>query len=107
MKKFALALLASAPLMLTAFANDVSAATGEELMRAKACVACHSVDRKMVGPAYQDVAAKRGAEADGLTTLINNIKNGSAGVYGPIPMPPNAVTDEEAKILAEWIMSLK
>ncbi len=76
---------------------------GEALFSAKACVACHSVDNKVVGPALKEVAAKYAGDAD---HIINSIKNGSQGNWGPIPMPPNAVNDEEAAQLAEWILSL-
>ena len=76
---------------------------GEALFSAKACVACHSVDNKVVGPAMKEVAAKYAGDAD---HIINSIKNGSTGNWGPIPMPPNAVSDDEAMQLAEWILSL-
>ncbi|AGI26822.1 cytochrome c-551 [Pseudomonas sp. ATCC 13867] len=85
----------------------VMASTGEELFKAKACVACHSVDKKLVGPAFHDVAAKYGAQGDGVAHITNSIKTGSKGNWGPIPMPPNAVSPEEAKTLAEWIVTLK
>lgn len=76
---------------------------GEALFSAKACVACHSVDNKVVGPSLKDVAAKYAGDA---AHIASSIKNGSQGNWGPIPMPPNAVNDEEAAQLAEWILSL-
>ena len=76
---------------------------GEALFSAKACVACHSVDNKVVGPAMKEVAAKYAGDA---AHIASSIKNGSTGNWGPIPMPPNAVSDEEAAQLAEWILSL-
>jgi cytochrome c551/c552 len=76
---------------------------GEALFSAKACVACHSVDNKVVGPALKEVAAKYAGDA---AHIASSIKNGSTGNWGPIPMPPNAVSDEEAAQLAEWILSL-
>ncbi|WP_090276552.1 c-type cytochrome [Halopseudomonas litoralis] len=76
---------------------------GEALFTSKTCVACHSVDNKVVGPAFKEVAAKYAGDAD---HIIASIKNGSQGNWGPIPMPPNAVSDEEAAALAEWILSL-
>lgn len=76
---------------------------GEALFSAKACVACHSVDNKVVGPALKEVAAKYAGDA---AYIASSIKNGSTGNWGPIPMPPNAVNDEEAAQLAEWILSL-
>ncbi|WP_421682298.1 c-type cytochrome [Stutzerimonas urumqiensis] len=87
--------------------QSASAATGEELFKSKACAACHAIDTKLVGPSYKEVAAKYSGQADAVSTLVTSIKNGSQGKWGPIPMPPNQVTDEEAKTLAEWILSLK
>ncbi|MFJ3051115.1 c-type cytochrome [Pseudomonas nitroreducens] len=81
------------------------ASTGEELFKAKACVACHAVNKTVVGPAFKEVAAKYGA--DGVAHISNSIKTGSKGVWGPIPMPANAVSPDEAKTLAEWIVNLK
>lgn len=77
--------------------------TGQDLFNSKGCMACHSVDVKIVGPAFKEVAAKGTSSA----TLASHIKNGSVGQWGPIPMPPNNVTEDEANTLAEWILSLK
>lgn len=104
MKFYLLPLVAAAA--LTA-AHSVSAASGEELMKSKACIACHSVDTKLVGPAYKEVAAKYADQDDAKEHLVQSITKGSSGIWGPIPMPPNAVTEEEAGILAEWILSQK
>jgi cytochrome c len=78
----------------------------EALAKAKNCLACHSVAQKMIGPAYKDVAAKyagQGKEAE----LADKIIKGGKGAWGEIPMPPNNVTADEAKKLAEWVLSLK
>lgn len=83
------------------------AADGEALFKSKPCVACHTVDNKMVGPALKEVAAKNAGVEGAAETLALHIKNGSAGIWGPIPMPANPVTEEEATILAEWVLSLK
>ncbi len=77
-------------------------------MKSSGCVACHSIDKKVVGPAYKDVAAKyrkdKGAEA----ALIKKVKAGGKGVWGEVPMPPNAhVKDEDMKTIVHWILSLK
>ena len=103
MKFYLLPLVAVAA--LTA-ANTASAATAEELLQSKVCIACHNVDAKMVGPAYKEVAAKYADQDDAKEHLVSSIQNGSSGVWGPIPMPPNMVTDEEAGILADWVLSL-
>jgi cytochrome c len=78
----------------------------EALAKAKGCMACHDVKKKVVGPAYSDVAKKYKAEKDGQATMVGSILKGSQGKWGPIPMPPNKVSDEEAKQLAAWIQSL-
>ena len=104
MKKALVSLLAlgGALALQPAVAQDVQA-----LLNSKACLACHKVDAKLVGPAYQEVAAKYADQADAVEYLSGKIKGGSQGVWGPIPMPPNQVTDEEAKALAEWVLSQK
>lgn len=101
MKFYLLPLVAAAA--LTA-AHTVSA--DEALFKSKPCVACHTLDTKMVGPALKEVAAKYADQADAVEYLAGHIKNGSSGIWGPIPMPPNQVTDEEATQLAEWILTL-
>uniref|UniRef100_A0A7C5T0T7 C-type cytochrome n=1 Tax=Thermocrinis ruber TaxID=75906 RepID=A0A7C5T0T7_9AQUI len=82
-------------------------ADAEALAKAKGCFACHDVNAKKVGPAYKDVAKKFAGKADAVDYLAGKIKKGGAGVWGNVPMPPQNVTDEEAKKLAEWILSLK
>jgi cytochrome c len=71
------------------------------------CTACHAVDKKVVGPAYQDVAKKYKGQAGAEAKLIEKVKKGGSGVWGPVPMPPNAaVPDGDVKKLVEWILSL-
>ena len=79
----------------------------QALAQSKNCMACHAVDKKMVGPAYKDVAAKFGGQKDAEATLAKAIIEGSKGVWGPVPMPPNKVTEAEAKQLVTWILSMK
>ena len=86
-----------------AFAGVPDKPYAEVLAGKKFCLACHTVNVKMVGPAYKDVAAK-GEDVDG---LVNSILNGSGGKWGQIPMPAQAVTEEEARMLAEWILGLE
>ena len=102
MKKIILPLAGLAA--LAAFSN-AHAATGEELFKSKPCVACHKPDMQLVGPAFTAVAEKYRGDAAAADSIAGHIKNGSQGVWGAIPMPPNPVTDEEAKILAEWVLS--
>jgi len=71
------------------------------------CTACHTVDKKVVGPAYQDVAKKYKGQADAAAKLAEKVKKGGSGVWGPVPMPPNAaVPDGDIKKLVDWILSL-
>ena len=84
------------------------AAANEELAKKHACFACHAVDKKMVGPAYKDVAAKYRADKDAPKKLAAKVKNGSQGVWGTVPMPPNsAVPDADINTLVKWILSQK
>jgi cytochrome c len=82
------------------------AAADEALAKKYNCTACHAVDKKMVGPAYKDVAAKyKGQNAE--AKLSEKVKKGGSGVWGPVPMPPNAaVPDAEIKKLVDWILKM-
>lgn len=80
----------------------------EELAKAKNCLACHSVTARIVGPAYQDVAAKYAGQASAEDTLVQKVLKGGAGVWGQIPMPPNSqVTESEARRLVKWVLQRK
>lgn len=102
MKAVYVAMMAAAGI---AMAGQVQA--DEALAKAKNCLACHAVDKKLVGPAYKDVAAKYKGDKGAVATLAAKIKAGGKGVWGEIPMPPNNVTDDEAKKLATWVLSQK
>lgn len=104
MKKVLISLVSVAAL---ASFQTVMASEGEALFKSKPCVACHNPTAQLVGPAFTAVTAKRGDSEEAVALVADHIKNGSTGEYGPIPMPPNVVTDEEAKILAEWVLSHK
>ncbi|ODS92076.1 MAG: cytochrome C' [Comamonas sp. SCN 65-56] len=94
--------------MTLAFAASSPAFANEALAKSKNCMACHSVDKKVVGPAYKDVAKKFAGQKDAEAQLIKAVLKGSSGVWGPIPMPANAnVNEAEAKQLVDWILSLK
>lgn len=79
----------------------------EALAKAKNCMSCHAIDKKLVGPAYKDVAAKYKGDAGAVDKLASKVKAGGKGVWGEIPMPPNNVTPDEAKKLVTWILSQK
>jgi cytochrome c len=84
------------------------AAASEQLAKKHACFACHATDKKMVGPAYKDVAAKYRADKDAPKKLAEKVKKGSQGVWGNVPMPPNtAVPDADVNALVKWILSQK
>jgi cytochrome c len=83
-------------------------ASAQAMMQKDGCGACHSIDKKIVGPAYQDVAAKYKGDKDALTKLTDKVKKGGVGVWGQIPMPPNVqVSDADIKDLVTWILTLK
>jgi cytochrome c len=101
MKRALFALLAATTLVAPAMA-DLALATS------KNCMACHAVDKKLVGPAYKDVAAKYAGQKDAVDKLSVKIMKGGSGVWGPVPMPANTqVNEAEAKKLAAWVLSLK
>jgi cytochrome c len=88
-------------------AKTTAMADAEALAKAKGCYACHAENAKKVGPSYKDVAKKYAGKADAVDYLAGKIKNGGVGVWGNVPMPSQNVTDEEAKKLAEWVLSFK
>ena len=101
MKKVVFAIAAA-----LAFAGTAQAS--EELAKKNNCLACHKVEGKLVGPAYKEIAAKYKGDKTAEAKLIDKVKKGGMGVWGPIPMPPNAaVKDEDVKALVKWILALK
>ena len=84
------------------------AAANEELAKKNACLACHAVDKKVVGPSYKEVAAKYKGDAKAEAMLIDKVKKGGVGTWGQVPMPPNAaVPDADINALVKWILSQK
>jgi cytochrome c len=80
----------------------------EELAKKSGCFACHAVDKKLVGPAYKDVAAKYRGQKDAEAKLFKKVKEGGTGVWGTVPMPPNShVPDADIKALVKWVLSQK
>ena len=79
-----------------------------DLAQKKNCMACHAIDKKLVGPSYKDVAAKYAGQKDAADKLAQKVIKGGAGVWGPVPMPANAqVNEAEAKTLVDWVLSQK
>ena len=97
-----------APFVVAACSLGFGAAAHAQLALAqqKGCTACHAVDKKVVGPAYHDVALKYKTQKNAVDYLSQKVLKGSVGVWGPVPMPPNTVTDAEARQLVQWIVSL-
>lgn len=104
MKRFLLASLS----VVATFAVTTPAFADLALATSKNCMACHAVDKKVVGPAFKDVAKKYAGDAKAVEMLASKIMKGGSGTWGPVPMPANAqVSDAEAKKLAAWALSLK
>ena len=99
----------TAPLIILPHDNpDPDALASADLAQKKNCMACHAVDKKLIGPGYKEVAAKYAGQKDAADKLAQKIVKGGSGVWGQVPMPANPqVTDAEAKQLAAWVMSLK
>lgn len=104
MKKILLAIACAA----AGFAVTTPALADLQLATAKNCMACHAVDKKLVGPSYKEVAAKYAGQKDASDKLAAKVMKGGAGVWGPVPMPANPqVSADEAKKLVAWILTQK
>ena len=96
------ALVAAAGILMAA-----PAFASVELAKQKNCLACHAVDKKLVGPSYKDIAAKYKADKNAPAVLAKKIREGGVGVWGQIPMPANPqVNEQEAQALAKWVLSM-
>ncbi len=97
-------------LFLTALlvtASSAALADAPAAAQKAGCMACHATDKKVVGPAFKDIAAKYKGQADAVAKLSDKVRKGGAGVWGPIPMPPNAadkINDADLKATVEWIL---
>ena len=101
MKKFLIAFALSAAAVAPAMADQA-------LAQSKHCMACHTVDKKLVGPAFKEVAAKYAGQKDAADKLAAKVIKGGSGVWGPVPMPANPqVNDADAKKLVAWILAQK
>ena len=79
-----------------------------DLLQKNGCTACHAIDKKVIGPAYNDVSVKYKGDAGAAAKLMTKVKQGGAGVYGPIPMPPQTqVSDADLKTMITYILGLK
>ena len=100
-----------APLILSVAAGAVFALpvqASEELAKKYMCLTCHQVDKKLVGPAFKEIAAKYASDKAAEGKLVDKVKKGGAGVWGQIPMPPNdKVPEADLKALVKWVLSAK
>ncbi len=95
-------------LVIAGLAVSFPALADEAMAKKHNCLACHTVDKKLVGPAYKEIAKKYVGQKDAEAKLADKVKKGGAGVWGQIPMPPNAaVPDADVKALVKWILSVK
>lgn len=103
MKAVLMGIIAAGAIVMTGAAQ-----ANEELAKKSGCLACHAVDKKLVGPSYKDIAAKYKGQADAEAKLVKKVKEGGKGAWGEVPMPPNAaVKDEDIKTLVKWVLATK
>ena len=105
-RAFTLSALALLPMLW----SPMAAGAGHELARSRNCVACHAVDKTLIGPSFKDIARRYAGDRNALTQLVRSVREGSVGVWGEkrTPMPPNPqVSDEEATTLVHWILGLR
>lgn len=85
-----------------------TAQANEKLLQSGGCMTCHGVDKKVIGPSYKEIATKYGNDKGAEAALIKKVKAGGKGVWGEMPMPPNAhVKDEDIKTMVQWILAIK
>ena len=106
MKSLAIAFAAAAVLSCSLQARAQS--SGEDLAKASGCLACHTMDKKLIGPGYKEIANKYRNDKSAAANLEKKVKEGGKGVWGDIPMTPNAhVKDADIKTIVAWILTLK
>ncbi len=92
--------------VVTGMVAPAIASANQALAQKNACLACHAMDKKLVGPAFQDIAKKYAGQADAQAQIAKSIKAGGSGKWGPIPMPAQAALSEaDAGTLAAWILA--
>lgn len=84
------------------------ASANQALAQKSGCLACHSIDKKVLGPAYKDIAAKYKGNKAAEAMLIEKVKKGGSGTWGPMPMPANSpqVKDADIKAIVEWVLAM-
>jgi cytochrome c len=108
MKALLLTIAAAGSMLLGAQAGAADAKAAEALAQKSGCLACHSIDKKVLGPSYKDVAAKYKGDKTAEAKLITKVKVGGSGVWGPMPMPANSpqVKDADIKTVVQWILAM-
>jgi len=104
----ALSVACALVLMSTGASAAIDDKKATELLGKGSCTACHTVDKKAVGPSYKEVAKKHKGEKDAVAVLAKKVREGGAGAYGQIPMPPNPkdkISDADLKTLVDWVLS--
>jgi len=92
-------------LVASALMVSAPAFASKEIASKNACMGCHAAEKKVVGPAYKDIAAKYKGQADAVDKLAKKVKAGGSGVWGPVPMPANAaISEADAKTVVKWIL---
>ncbi|CAH2807737.1 MAG: Cytochrome c551/c552 [uncultured Paraburkholderia sp.] len=87
-------------------AHAVDAARAQGIANANACMGCHAVDRKLVGPSFQQIAAKYKGDAQAPAKLAKKVKDGGSGVWGMIPMPAHqSMSDADIRTVVEWVLA--
>ncbi len=106
--KVLLSTIAAATMLLAGQVNAADAEAAKALAQKSGCLACHSIDKKVLGPSYKDVAAKYKGDKTAEAKLVEKVKKGGSGVWGPMPMPANSpqVKDEDIKTIVHWILTL-
>jgi len=101
-------LAVSAAVAAVGFAMGAQAQDAAKLAQDKGCLACHQVDKKLVGPAYKEVAAKYRNDKGAAARLAKKVREGGQGAWGQVPMPPNPqVSEKDADTLVKWVLSQK
>ena len=108
MKALLLAIAAAGSMLVAAQANAVDAKAAEALAQSSGCLACHSIEKKVLGPAYKDVAAKYKGDKTAEARLVAKVKAGGSGVWGPMPMPANSpqVKDADITTVVQWVLAM-
>jgi cytochrome c len=108
MKALLLTIAAAGSMLLSAQAGATDAKAAEALAQKSGCLACHSIEKKVLGPSYKDVAAKYKGDKTAEAKLVAKVKAGGSGVWGPMPMPANSpqVKDADIKTIVQWVLAM-